>query len=282
MKIKAYLESIKFEHTIFAMPFALMSMIFAANGFPDLKTFFWIIIAMVGARSGAMGVNRICDYKFDKDNPRTITWPHIKGEITLFQLIILTVIAYILFIFAAYSLNLLCFYLSFPVIFILSFYSLTKRFTYFTHLFLGFAIGMAPVGAWIAVTGEISLKPFLLTLIVLFWIAGFDILYSLQDMEFDKKHHLFSFPVKYGVSKSLKIAKLFHMIMFLLLLCMFVVFPVGKIFLIGVLITLCSLIYEHFLVKEDDLSKINKAFFTVNGWISVILFITALLDIMTH
>ncbi len=281
MKISAYFKSIKFSHTIFALPFALMGMILAAKGLPNLMTIVLIIIAMVSARSGAMGFNRIADYRFDKENPRTIEWPHIKGDITLSWLIFLTISAYIIFIFIAYTLNKLCFYLSFPVVFILSFYSLTKRITYFTHLFLGFAIGLAPVGAWIAVTGTISLKPFLLSLIVLFWIAGFDIFYSLQDVDFDKKHNLFSFPVKFGIKKSLFFARIFHLIMFFLLLLMLPAFHLGKIFLTGVIITGGSLLYEHLLVKEDDLSKINKAFFTVNGWISVILFITLLIDVLT-
>jgi 4-hydroxybenzoate polyprenyltransferase len=280
MNFKAYLESIKFLHTIFAMPFALMGMVLAANGIPSITTVFFIIIAMIGARSGAMGFNRIADYRFDKNNPRTLEWPHIRGEITLNQLLILTVISYLIFIFAAFSLNKLCFYLSFPVILILSFYSLTKRITHFTHVFLGFAIGLAPVGAWIAVTGSFSMKPFLLSLVVMFWIAGFDIFYSLQDMEFDRKNNLFSFPVKFGIKKSLKFARVFHFIMFMLLLLMAPVFHLGKIFLAGVLITGVSLVYEHLLVKEDDLSKINKAFFTVNGWIAVILFLCVMLDVL--
>ena len=280
MKFKAYLESIKFLHTIFAMPFALMGMVLASNGLPNWKTILLIIVAMVGARSGAMGVNRILDYRFDKENPRTINWPHIRGEITLTQLIIFTIIAYLIFIVSAYFLNKLCFYLSFPVIFILSFYSFTKRFTYFTHLFLGFAIGMAPVGAWIAVTGDISLKPFLLSAVVLFWIAGFDIFYSLQDMEFDKRNNLFSFPVKFGIKNSLIIARVFHIIMFIALLCMIPVFHLGIFFVIGAAVTGISLLYEDFLVKNGDLSKIDKAFFTLNGWIAVVLFIAVLFDVL--
>ena len=276
--IKSYFESIKFSHTIFALPFALMGMILAQKRIPEIEKIFWILVAMVGARSGAMGFNRICDFKFDKENPRTINWPHIKGDITFSQMLILTIVAYVLFIFAAYNLNQLCFYLSFPVIFILSFYSFTKRFTYYTHIFLGFAISLAPVGAWIAVTGEFSFKPFLISAVILFWIAGFDIFYSLQDVEFDKKKGLYSIPVKYGIRKSLTIAKIFHVIMMCALIYMIPMFNLKFIFATGVIITGIFLLYEHSLVKEDDLSKINKAFFSVNGWISIILFFCVLLD----
>jgi len=199
--IAGYFETIKFAHTVFALPFALMGMLLSEKQLPSITKITWIIIAMIGARSGAMGVNRLCDYKFDKENPRTLTWPHIKGEISLFQLFILTIIAYIIFIFAAYNLNVLCFYLSFPVIFILSFYSLTKRFTHYTHLFLGFAISLAPVGAWIAVTGYFSLKPFLLSMVILFWIAGFDIISFKEVLTRLQKKGLFSIPVKYGIKK---------------------------------------------------------------------------------
>jgi 4-hydroxybenzoate polyprenyltransferase len=278
--IKSYLESIKFIHTVFALPFAFMGMILAKRGMPHLDKMFWILIAMIGARSGAMGFNRICDYRFDKENPRTINWPHIKGEITLLQMIVLTVIAYTIFIFAAYQLNSLCFYLSFPVIFILSFYSITKRFTYYTHLFLGFAISLAPVGAWIAITGEFSLKPFLISSVVLFWIAGFDIFYSLQDMEFDKEKGLYSIPVKYGIKRSLQIAKIFHIIMMSALVYMIPVFNLGIVFATGVNIAGIFLIYEHSLVKEDDLSKIDKAFFSVNGWISIMLIVALIIDLL--
>ncbi len=275
-----YLETIKFSHTVFALPFALMGMILAQRAIPPVEKIIWILVAMIGARSGAMGFNRISDYKFDRENPRTLNWPHIKGEITILQMVILTIISYLIFIFAAYKLNKLCFYLSFPVIFILSFYSLTKRFTYYTHLFLGFAISLAPVGAWIAITGKFSFLPFLISFVILFWIAGFDIFYSLQDIDFDKKNSLYSIPVKYGIKRSLLIARCFHIIMMCALIYMIPVFKLGAIFATGVNITGVFLLYEHSLVKENDLSKIDKAFFSVNGWISIILFISLLLDLL--
>ena len=279
-KIKIILETIKFSHTIFALPFAFIGAILAQKSIPSLNKIFWILIAMIGARSGAMATNRIFDYRFDKENPRTKNWPLVKGDITLLFLIIFTIISYCLFIFAAYMLNKLCFYLSFPVIFILSFYSLTKRFTEFSHLFLGFAISLAPVGAWIAVKGEIDFQPFLISLAVMFWIAGFDIFYALQDMEFDKKIGLHSIPAKYGVKKSIEIARIFHVLMFICLIYMIPLFKLGIIFTTGVILTGIFLIYEHSLVKEDDLSKINKAFFTANGYISITLFIATLIDIL--
>jgi len=277
--LKSYLESIKFSHTVFALPFAMMGMILPEKKFPDISTILWIIVAMVGARSGAMGINRIFDYKFDKDNPRTMSWPHIRGDISIFQISLLTLISYLLFIFASYNLNTLCFYLSFPVIIILSFYSLTKRFTYYTHIFLGFAISLASVGAWIAVTGEFSWKPFILSSVILFWIAGFDIFYSLQDVEFDKKKGLFSIPVKYGVKKAIQISRIFHLIMMFFLILTIFIFNLGFIYILGVATTAIFLIYEHSIVKENDLSRIDKAFFTVNGWISILLFISLLFDI---
>ncbi len=279
-KIKVVLETIKFSHTIFALPFALIGAILSIKGIPSFNKLVWILVAMVGARSGAMAVNRLLDYRFDKENPRTRNWPLVKGEISKEFLIAFTVISYGIFIFASYMLNKLCFILSFPVIFILSFYSLTKRFTQFSHIFLGFAISLAPVGAWIAVKGSINWQPFLISIAVMFWIAGFDIFYSLQDMNFDKKIGLYSIPAKYGIKKSLKIAKIFHMIMFVALIYMIPVFRLGIIFTTGVIFTGLFLVYEHSLVKEDDLSKIDKAFFTANGYISIILFIATLIDIL--
>ena len=279
-KLKIILETIKFSHTIFALPFAFIGAILAERGIPSWNKIFWILIAMVGARSGAMATNRLFDFKFDMENPRTKNWPLVKGEITFSFLILFTIVSYFLFVFASYKLNKLCFYLSFPVIAILSFYSLTKRFTELSHLFLGFAISLAPVGAWIAVKGEINWQPFLISMAVMFWIAGFDIFYALQDMEFDKKAGLYSIPAKYGVRKSLFIAKIFHTIMFTFLIYTIPVFKLGVIYTTGIIITGGFLVYEHSLVKENDLSKINKAFFTANGYISITLFIATLIDII--
>ncbi len=280
-KIKLILETIKFSHTVFALPFAFIGAILAKKQIPSFHKILWIIIAMVGARSGAMGFNRLCDYKYDKENQRTKNWPVSKGEISLVFLIFFIIFSYLIFIFASYKLNKLCFKLSFPVIFILSFYSLTKRFTEFSHLFLGFAIGLAPVGAWIAVKGEVNWQPFLYSIIVMFWIAGFDIFYSLQDIEFDRKKGLFSIPAKYGVKKALKLAKIFHSIMFICLIYTIPIFHLGIVYTTGVIITGIFLVYEHSLVKENDFSKIDKAFFNSNGYISISLFIATLIDILT-
>ena len=279
-KLKIILETIKFSHTIFALPFAFIGAILAERGIPSWNKIFWILIAMIGARSGAMATNRLFDYKFDRENPRTKNWPLVKGEITFGFLILFTIVSYFLFVFASYKLNKLCFYLSFPVIAILSFYSLTKRFTELSHLFLGFAISLAPVGAWIAVKGEINWQPFLISTAVMFWIAGFDVFYALQDMDFDRKAGLYSIPAKYGVKKSLFIAKIFHAIMFACLIYTIPVFKLGVIYTTGVIITGIFLVYEHSLVKENDLTKINKAFFTANGYISITLFIATFMDIM--
>lgn len=278
-RLKIFLDMIKFPHTIFALPFALTSAFIASNGIPPFEKLFWIITAMVGARTGAMSFNRLVDMHIDAKNPRTKDRPLPKGLISKEAVIFYTVISFALLIFSAYMLNKLCFYLSPIAIVILTGYSLTKRFTHFSHIVLGLALAGAPLGAWIAIKGVVELLPVILSFAVLFWVAGFDILYALQDLEFDKKEGLHSIPVKFGIKKSIIISRIFHLIMFFLLSFVYFLGKLGLSYIMGLFIILILLIYEHSLVKENDLSKLDIAFFNMNGYISVLFFIFTVIDV---
>lgn len=286
-QIKTYLNLIKFSHTVFALPFALVSVLLALRSIPTealvapiWQLIGWIILAMVGARSGAMGFNRLIDRKWDAANPRTANRPSVTGEISPTQMSVMIIISFVLLIFAAWKLNPLAFKLSPVAIFIVCFYSYCKRFTSLAHLFLGFAIGSAPIAAWIAIRGEISLSSLLLGASVLTWIAGFDILYALQDYEFDRKADLNSIPVRFGISNSLLIARLLHLCTVILWFLLAWQAQLNWIFYTGVSICTAFLFWEHRLVNKDDLSKINIAFMNMNSLISVTLFFAAMLDIM--
>ena len=274
------LEMIKFEHTIFALPFALISVLLASQPrlFPDAGVLFWIIVAMVSARSAAMAFNRIADADIDKDNPRTASRHIPSGQLTRLQVWAFFAVALALFEVAAWRLNPLCLYLS-PValLFVLG-YSYTKRFTSLCHLVLGFAIGIAPIGAWLAVTGHWSWTPVLLGAVVMLWIGGFDIIYALQDFEYDSKSSLFSLPKRLGKSNALIVSRVMHSLMIVLMIAAGAMSNLHLFYFLGVLIVSGLIIYEQTLVKPDDLSKVNLAFFTLNGWISVTLFVFVLLD----
>ncbi len=278
-KIKIFLEMIKFSHTIFALPFALTSAFIAATGFPTFRHTFWIIIAMASARTGAMSFNRLVDASIDSKNPRTKDRPLPKGLISRDAVIFSTMLSFSVFVFSAYMLNKLCFYLSPVAIVILTGYSLTKRFTNYTHVVLGLALSGAPLGAWIAVKGNIESLPVILSFAVLFWVAGFDILYALQDYEFDKKEGLHSIPAKYGIKKSIIIARIFHFLMVLLLITVYFVGSFGYLYLSGLVVISLLLVYEHSLVKENDLSRLDVAFFNMNGYISVLFFVFTAIDV---
>lgn len=271
--LQSYLKLIRFSHTIFALPFALVSVLVATSGSPSFHTLFWVIIAMAGARSGAMGFNRWVDRDIDKANPRTSDRPSVTGEVSVSSMLLFIVLSYAILVFAAWQLNPLALKLSPVAIFLTAFYSLCKRFTPYSHVWLGVAIGSAPVAAWIAVQGSISFSSILLGLSVLFWIGGFDILYALQDHEYDKKVGLFSIPAHFGVRKSLNIAKAFHGITVILWLLFFMNTDLKNIFLLGIIICAALLVWEHRLVKEDDLSSLDVAFFNMNGYISVTLLV---------
>ncbi len=278
---KVYLELVKFPHTIFALPFAFMGALLAAGGMPTASQLLWILIAMVGARTGAMGCNRLLDYKVDSLNPRTKDRPLPAGQVNVWQVSLLILISYGLFVFAASRLNHLCFILSPYVVIILSLYSLAKRFTSYTHYILGFSLGMSPIGAWLAVSGSLSWTPVFLGLAVLCWVSGFDLLYALQDIEFDRETGLFSLPVKLGIPATLKLAKRLHLIMLGLLFLLFLASPfLGWLYLLGLFIAAALLHYEHQLISADDLSRIDAAFFTMNGYLSVSLFLITAFDVL--
>ncbi len=277
-RIKTYGSFVTFSHTIFALPFALTSMIFASTQVSfEWMTLLWILLAMAGARSAAMGFNRILDRHLDAENPRTKDRELPTGKISLLQAWIFVVVSSALFIFSAFKLNMLCFYLSPVALTVVFFYSFTKRFTWAAHLFLGLALGVAPVGAWLAITGSFALPPLIISAAVIFWVAGFDIIYSCQDIEFDTLQNLKSIPAVFGIQISLVLSAIMHLITVILLATMFFFFELGYFYFTGLLIVSVIFFYEHLIVKSSDLSRINKAFFDLNGYVSVLfLFFTAL------
>jgi 4-hydroxybenzoate polyprenyltransferase len=279
-RIKIIFEMIKFEHTIFALPFAFTGALLALGRLPSLWQTLWIAAAMVGARSAAMGFNRWADRDIDAKNPRTKTRALPLGLVTPTQVLAFIIISSALLICAAYMLNPLSFKLSPLALAIVFFYSYTKRFTFLSHAFLGLAIAGAPMGAWIAVTGRFEFPALVLGLAVLSWLVGFDILYALQDMEFDRTAGLHSVPQRFGVRTALLISRLAHLVTMTCLFWLYSLLPVGMTYFLGVLIALGLIVYEHSLVREDDLSKLNIAFFNMNGYISVTIFIFTLLDVL--
>ncbi len=278
-KISAIFADIKIQHTVFALPFAVMSAFIAAAGLPQTEKLVWILVCMVGARSAAMAFNRIMDARFDKENPRTKGRALPAGLVDVKSYWLFLIVSSMIFIFAAGMLNRLALYLSPLALIIVFFYSLTKRFTAYSHFWLGLAISVAPVGAWVAIREEISLTSLLLGSAVVFWLVGFDILYSCMDVEFDRGVGLKSIPQKFGVENALRIAFASHglMIVFLFVLLKFVG-VLGILYAVGVVIVAGLLIYEHSLVRPDDLSKINVAFFNMNGIISIGLMIFVIAD----
>jgi len=269
---------IKWEHSIFALPFALCGAMLAANGLPAGRQLFWIVVAMVGARSAAMAFNRLVDAKFDSANPRTSARAIPAGTLSKTFVALFVIVSGAVLVLAAYELNSLAFRLSPVALAIVLLYSYTKRFTRWSHLVLGFALGVAPAAAWIAVKGNLDLRILLLTFAVTFWVAGFDVLYACQDIEFDREAKLYSIPCHLGIKKALTIARLLHFTMFLFLLLLVLVFGLGKIALLGIVIVALLLGYEHSLVRSGDLSKLNAAFFTMNGVIAVVFFVFVAAD----
>lgn len=274
-KLLTTLRMIKFEHTLFALPFAFLGAILAANGMPTLWQMFWITIAMFGARSAAMTFNRIVDLPFDAENPRTSNRELPSGKLSLRFAWFFLFFSVILFEVAAYELNDLTFMLSPLALASVLSYSYMKRFTVFSHLFLGWALAISPTASWIAVRGTIDSEvPLLLSLVVMMWTAGFDVMYACQDFEFDRKRGLYSIPARFGVRGALWIARLFHLQSFVALVLLYVVTNLGWLALLGVVLVAVLLIYQHMLIKPNDLSRMNAAFFTTNAFVSVILLIT--------
>jgi 4-hydroxybenzoate polyprenyltransferase len=272
---------IKFSHSVFALPFALASVALATVDHALSWTqVFWIVVAMVGARSAAMGFNRLVDRDVDALNPRTKFRELPSGVITPGTVRLFILGASLLFMFAAYNLNRLCFLLSPVALIIVFLYSYMKRYTWASHFILGLSLGIAPAGAWIAVTGTLDPAPMLLTLTVLTWVAGFDIIYACQDFEFDVSHGLFSLPQRLGVSRALTLSRVLHVLTVAGMLSIALAFDLSVVYLIGVGLVTGFLIYEHTLVRSDDLSRINVAFFTANGLISLVYFFFTLGDVL--
>jgi len=276
-RIKTVLEMIKFEHSVFALPFALTGALLAARashqpprGWPSLQQVLWIIVAMVAARSAAMTMNRIADLRYDRENPRTKERALATGSLTLQFAGLFTIAAVAVFFVAASQLNPLTLKLAPLAIAVLFFYSFTKRFTSWSHLFLGFALGISPAAAWIAVTGGLDLRILILCAAVTLWVGGFDVLYACQDIEYDQRAGLFSVPKKFGIANALLIARVMHLGVIALLSWLAFSFGLPWPAWAGIAVVAALLSYEHSLVKADDLSKLDAAFFTVNGYISML------------
>jgi 4-hydroxybenzoate polyprenyltransferase len=271
--LRVTLEMIKWEHSIFALPFALCGAMLAANGLPSGQQLLWIVVAMVAARSAAMAFNRLADASIDAANPRTQTRALPAGTLTPAFVTTFVIVSCGVFVLAASRLNHLALELSPVALAVVLLYSYTKRFTRWSHLFLGLALGIAPSAAWIGVRGSFDPRILLLTAAVTFWVGGFDVLYACQDYEFDQQAGLHSVPRYFGIRRALWIARFFHVLMLILLMGVVVVFGLGKLAVVGVVVVTLLLAYEHSLVCPTNLSRLNAAFFTMNGVISVVFFV---------
>jgi 4-hydroxybenzoate polyprenyltransferase len=281
-KLRTTLDMIKFEHSVFALPFALTGAMLAVRGWPTGRQMLWLIVAMVGARSAAMTCNRIADLKLDALNPRTRSRALPTGQISRRFALGFMLFSGALLVLAAYELNPLAFKLSPLALAVLIAYSYTKRFTLLSHLVLGFCLGLSPVAAWIALRGNVSLSVVLLGGAVTLWTAGFDIIYACQDVDSDHALGLHSVPKRYGIRAALYISALLHLLVLVLLLWVARRENLGWIAMAGLVLIAFLLAYEHALVKPHDLSRVNAAFFTVNGYISILFFVTWATDILNH
>jgi len=283
-KLKIILEMIKFEHSIFALPFAfigaVLGNIIVEQSWPTWSEIFYVTLAMVGARSAAMSLNRLIDRYIDAKNPRTASRAIPAGLINITEVIVFIVISFALMFFAAFQLNSLAVKLLPLAVFVLILYSYTKRFTWACHFVLGIAIGFGPLGGWVATTGQIDATALLLFVSVMFWTAGFDIMYACQDAEFDRQEGLFSLPSRFGIANALLIARSCHVITIVGLFLLYVQASLSIWFLVGVIISALILIYEHSLVKPTDLSKLNVAFFNMNGVLSCVMFVFTMIDLV--
>ncbi|KPV55669.1 prenyltransferase [Paenibacillus sp. A3] len=283
-KTKIFLEMIKIEHTLFALPFAFMGALLGSvvtfNHLPSWGQIGWILLAMIGARSAAMGLNRVIDKVFDAKNPRTAMRAIPAGLISSKEAIIFIIISFVCLFWAAYHLSPLAMKLLPVAVFFLVFYSYTKRFTWTCHLILGMTVALAPLGGWIAVTGEFSLAALVFYVAIVFWLAGFDTIYATQDVEFDREEGLHSIPARFGIPKALLIARWFHIVTAAGLISLFFLTDLSWVYLIGVLVSYALLMYEHLIVKPTDLTKLNTAFFTMNSTLSISLFVFTLIDLV--
>ena len=270
---------IKFKHTVFALPFALMGVVLAARGVPSLRVFFWVVIAMVGARTAAMTFNRIVDHRFDAANPRTDKRAIPAGEVSLRESWLMIAAASALFFLACLMLNPLALILSPFALGLTFFYSLTKRFTWLCHVILGIALAIAPLGGWVASTGSLVGYPWVLSLGVLFWVTGFDIIYASQDAEFDREAGLYSMPASLGRRNAFRLAVIFHALAFFLFTLTGYLQGLNIVYYIGIALTGSALFYQHLIVNPKDLSRIQVSFFSMNGFISLTLFVTTCISL---
>lgn len=278
-KIKEYGKLVMFSHTIFSFSFALISMTLAAKGLPEISTLIWIILCFMGARTGANAINRVIDAKIDAKNPRTAGRQIPKGEIKKGEVIIFTILCFAVMLFGAYKLNRICLILSPAALFLMIIYSYCKRFTYLCHLVLGVTCACAPVGAWLAVTGEFGVIPLLMGAANTLWVAGFDIIYGCQDYDFDRANHLHSIPARFGVKNGLFIAMAFHIITLICLIAIGILAPeLGIIYFIGIGIIAVLFIIEYSIVSPTNLTNVNIASYSVNQLVSIALLIFGLLD----
>ena len=280
--LRTTLEMIRFSHTLFALPFAILSAVLAAGGWPPAATLGKILLAMVGARSAAMAHNRLADRELDAANPRTATRALPAGTLSIDYVRAFLAVSVGIFLLAAASLNRLALLLSPVALAILFFYSYTKRFTSLSHLLLGLCLAIAPVGAWIAVRGELEVLPILLGLAVLFWTAGFDVIYSLQDEDHDRRVGLHSLPARFGARAALAISAIFHAVMVALLVAVWRTAGGGALFAAGIAATAAALVYQHAIVRPGNLSRVNSAFFTANGFVSLVLALCGIADVLTR
>lgn len=271
---------IKFQHTLFALPFAFLAAFAAANGIPALRTIFWIAVAMVGARSAAMAFNRLADARIDAENPRTKTRALPAGLVTKSFVIVFTAASAALFVFAAWQLNRLAFLLSPLALVVVLGYSFTKRVTALSHVFLGLSLAIAPVGAAIAVSGRFVPSSIILAAGVLVWTAGFDILYSLQDVEFDRERALFSIPGKLGPARAILVARILHALAIIAFVAFGIIGGFGWIYYLGTIAAAALVVWQHSIVSPNDISRIDAAFFTANGILSIVLFVCGAADIL--
>ena len=280
-KCSTLLEMIKFKLTIFAMPFAFTGAFLAADGVPQLKVFIWIILAMVGARTSAMGFNRIVDWKFDAANPRTEKRAIPAGEVRIFEAWSMVIVAALIFFFSCYQLNRLTLLLAPLALGLTYFYSLTKRFTSLCHLVLGVALAFAPLGGWVAVRGSLIEYPWGLSLGVLFWVAGFDTIYGCLDVDYDRKAGLYSLPSRLGRKNAFRLAVFFHLLAFVLFTVVGFQMQLNYFYFIGLAVTAAALFYQHLIVSPKDLSRIHASFFSMNGLISITIFCATWLSLAT-
>lgn len=279
-KIKIFLKMIKFEHTIFALPFAYVGALLVEKKVPLAHDIIWITLAMVGARTAAMTLNRVIDRHIDAKNPRTRERAIPKGLISVTEAWLYIILSFGLLMISAYQLSTLAFKL-FPIaVAVLVIYSYTKRFTWTCHLFLGAALGLAPLGAWIAIANSFHPAPVLLGIGVAFWVAGFDIIYACDDYEFDRKEGLYSIPAKFGIARALTISTIFHIIAPLMFLLTGLILHLGAFYMTGIILAVGLLFYQHRLISPEDMSRAGVAFFNLNGTLSVVVFLFTLLEVL--